>query len=477
MESTIALSSQRLPPGKRRQSIVDAYANGGLWGVANGLASTTLVTYLAKEYGATGIAISWLIAAPSIVGLLRLLTPHWLRKVTSRKIFCVGTCLASAIVLMALPLVSAPKVLPNERASIFALVSFWIGYRVFEYIGAVALWSWLGDLVPQAVRGHFVGRRQAWMNAGKVVGIALAAVGTQVWMNHCDDVNQPDQKWLAYAACSVASAVMVLVSLVPLLRMSELPMLVSSEDRSASLYSQLVVPFSDPDFRRLLRFGIWFSFSNGISQTARFVFLAYHLEIPFAVKKSLDASSRGTQSLMMPWIGQWIDRRGNVKVLTISQAIIAAAPLFFLLATPEAKWWILGAYLCWIAYAGQNVAQPNLMLTLSDPEEKPAYIAAYYAWCHLALSIGSLIGGVMFDWLKQGDNTSDVLGTGLDHFAIIFLSCVGHEVDRRLLGGQHSRMNRIKSTNLPQRRRTRHARLPDVLPGNRASRHCRDLRV
>ena len=57
----------RILRSERRHSIFAAYANGGLWGIGNGLASTTLVTYLAKEYGATGVAVSWLLAAPAFV--------------------------------------------------------------------------------------------------------------------------------------------------------------------------------------------------------------------------------------------------------------------------------------------------------------------------------------------------------------------------------------------------------------------------
>ncbi|MEM8945771.1 MAG: MFS transporter [Planctomycetota bacterium] len=416
------MPAHRMRPSDRRNSIVMAYANGGLWGLANGLASTTLVVYLAKEYGAAGMAISWLLAAPSNVGLLRLLTPYWLEKVKSRKIFCGGMFLTSAMLLFALPFLSAPGVFESQKVSIVVLIVLWIGCRVLEYIGAVAFWSWLGDLVPGAVRGHFVGRREAWLNAGKVLGIVVAAVGTQLWMNHCDAIQQPALKWRAYAGCSLASAVMLIVSLVPLLRMNDLPLHRTGDSKPYDLKRQLTLPFRDPKFRRLLRYGTWFSFSNGLVQTARFVLFAYELGVPFAMKKGLDATSRGSQSLIMPRIGAWIDQHGNVPVLAISQGVVALAPLFFLAASPDAKWWILGGYLCWIAFAGQNVAQPNLMLELSDPEEKTTYISAYYAWCFFALSVGSLLGGVLFDWLKQNVEPPTVFGWTLDQFAIIFIA-------------------------------------------------------
>lgn len=77
----------RLAPGERRHSIACAYANGALWGLGNGLAGTTLVFYLAQSYSATGFALSWLLAAPALVGVLRLFTPLWLDWVGERRQF------------------------------------------------------------------------------------------------------------------------------------------------------------------------------------------------------------------------------------------------------------------------------------------------------------------------------------------------------------------------------------------------------
>ncbi len=422
MAKLFAAPMTRRNPSRLRGSINAAYANGAIWGLSAGLASTTLITYLAKEYGASGVAISWLLAAPALVGMLRLSTPYWLERVPSRRSFCAAMFSASAVLLLALPIASAPGVLSTARASVTALVVLWVAYKLAEYIGAVTLWSWFGDLVPEPIRGRFVGRRQAWMNAGKVVGIVIAAVGTHLWMNYCDEIEQPQLKWRAYAVCSIASAALVLLAVGPLFLMADLPVRRDPRARQPNLGVQLLRPIFDRKFRRLLWFGLWFSFSNGITQSARFVFMAYELNISFATKKTLDASSRGVQSLLMPWVGNEVDRRGNVPILTMSQAIIAAAPLFLLLATPADWWWVLGAYVCWIAYAGENVTQPNLMLALSDPDERSAYASAWFAWTHLAYSLSVLAGGLIFDRLKENSVAVSLGSLTLNHFALLFLA-------------------------------------------------------
>src|SRR4051794_12240779 len=105
-------------PSNLRRSIRCAYANGGLWGLGSGLASTTLVFYFATELKASGLAKSWLIATPPLAGLLRLITPVWIARVGSRRRFCIGAFLASAAALALLPVLATPGTFTTSSHSI-----------------------------------------------------------------------------------------------------------------------------------------------------------------------------------------------------------------------------------------------------------------------------------------------------------------------------------------------------------------------
>src|SRR5689334_12984707 len=93
-----------------RDAIRLAMVNATLWAVGNGLATTTLVTYLARELGAKGLAVSLILASATMVGLLRQLTPWLVARVGSRKQFCLGMYGASAMLLLFLPIGAAPGV-------------------------------------------------------------------------------------------------------------------------------------------------------------------------------------------------------------------------------------------------------------------------------------------------------------------------------------------------------------------------------
>ena len=401
-----------------RRSVACAYANAAVWGVGSGLASVTLVVYFARELEASGFAIAWLLAAPSMAGLLRLFTPLLMDRVESRRRFCITMFLASASALASLPMLATPGVFASSDRSIIALGATWTSYQVLEFIGVVALWSWFGDLIPPRIRGRFVGRREGWMTAGLVIGGLTAAAATWLWQRHCEAIGAPNEAWRAYAACASFGAALVACATLPLARMSDAPL--QSAPITRLRLRDVLEPLTDARFRRLMLFGLWFSIANGLIQSPRQVYLQSVLKVELAYKRALDGASRGIQAIWMPWTGRVVDRRGNVPVLAVSWGVVSLASVFFLLATPGAKWWIVGAYACWVAYAGVNVPLPNLMLGLSQPGQTAAYAAAWFAWPQLAYALSVLAGGWLLDWMKANFESRSMLGWRIDHFDVLF---------------------------------------------------------
>ena len=75
----------------RHREMAVANLNAGLWATGNGLLSTTLVVYLAIELGATGLATSFILAAPRFAGLLRLGVPALMAHIKTRKQLCIAS--------------------------------------------------------------------------------------------------------------------------------------------------------------------------------------------------------------------------------------------------------------------------------------------------------------------------------------------------------------------------------------------------
>src|SRR5262245_14143005 len=285
-----ACDSFPAPRGARRRALRLGYLHGMLWSVGGGLTSGTLIVYLALELGAQGIAVSWILATSSAVGLLRLLSPVLIGLCGDARRTCLWFWLGSYMVLACLP---AVVLATSPTAGIVGLILLLCVHQLLEYIGLVAFWSWMADLVPRRIRGRYFGRRQVLGLAALLpvlLGSGLLADG---WKRRVKD-QRPELVPLGYVVPAGLGTACLFISLVPLVRMpwgrhsclgakrsgidlgrQECPPQRGQEclpRERVSAWKTIPEPFHDRRFWRLLGFGVWFSLANGLTQAAQNIY-------------------------------------------------------------------------------------------------------------------------------------------------------------------------------------------------------------
>jgi MFS family permease len=370
-----------------------AYANAAIWAIGNGLVSSTLVVYLALSVGARSFQSALIYAAPSLVGVLRLAVPTILARLRNRKAFCIGAYAASVVVLSLVPL--AAVLLPIGTHAPLAVVSAWCIYHLFEYCGTVALWSWIGDLVPRRIRGRFCGQRERWLTGGRIAGIAFTVALTSVW-----SWLVPDGPRVHPLAVSAAGGVVfMLLAIVPLVFMPGVEYLPSAVPRTP--WRAIVRAMSQRPYRQLVLYSCGLSLVNGITQAAQGTYPPRILKISYQGIQTITATMRAGQMAIAPTMGRWCDAFGSRPVMIVSQLVVATGPLFLFLATRERWWWLVGAYIAWIAYAGLNVGLDNLKLKLAPADNNVPYLAAYYTVSDVVFGTSALLAGWVFDRLED----------------------------------------------------------------------------
>ncbi|WP_425616089.1 MFS transporter [Anatilimnocola sp. NA78] len=396
----------------RPTTLWQAHLNGLLWGLGNGLVSTTLVTYLARELGAEGTALGLILAAPNLAGTLRLSTPRILRFVGSRKWFSVAAFLLSCLLLLALPIVCRPDASEHDRWKLAWLVNLWGGWHLAMFVGAIALWSWLGDVAPSATRGTFIGLRNSLLAIGNIAGILAAAA----FAHYYPLWNVAAGKWEALSFPAFAGAWCMIVAIVPLIWMPEPPLVLPPRSSRRELWDVL----TDLRFRPLLGFWCYAGLANGVTQAAQAFFPIVVLKLPVSEVLQLVALMHLGQILISPLIGYFADRGLSRSIMIVSQIIVSVSLLFFTLATREHPFWFGGAYVCWIAYAGLNVCLPHLMLKLSPGENSPPHISAYFALGGLVTALSAVLFGLLFDQRPRQEPV-DLGYLSVDRFHLFFV--------------------------------------------------------
>lgn len=378
-----------------------ANANAAIWATGNGLVSTTLVVYLALELGAAGIYVSLILAAPRLVGVLRLASPALMTTGGKRKTVCIASYVASALVLCVLAAAS--------HYHVWALVGCWCLYHLLEYVATVALWSWLGDWMPRPVRGRLIGWRERYLVVGRIVGIAASVVLAMLW--HFIDPTTP--RWVPLAWSASVGAMMMLVAVVPLLWLA--PKTGSAPPSPPRPWHDIRRALTDPAYRRLLVYSFWIAFSNGVTGTAQSLYPARVLGIDYTQMIALRSVMYTGQSAIAPGCGWWIDQFGPRRLMILAQLVVATGPLFYWLATGDHPWWIIGAWLVWIAYTPLNVGLDTLKLRLIPTDGSAPPLAVYHAVSDLAHGATLVIGGFLFDLLTTGQTPP------LRLYAVLFL--------------------------------------------------------
>jgi hypothetical protein len=240
----------------------------------------------------------------------------------------------------------------------------------------------------------------------------------------------PHMNWIGYAIPAGLGAWFMIAAIVPLWLMPRAEAV--SRTRSAIDWQSLARPFTDSRFLRLLLFGCWFSFSNGLTQTVQTTYPAKVLQISLLAILAVSTGMRLGQLSICPKLGRMTDRMGNKTVMMFCLLATAQGPLFYVFSTPRQPWWFVGAWILWIAYAGLNIALPNLMLKLapgqsgagatagsSSSASNTPYIAAYFTVTGLCYATNTILGGWLFD--RYGKSSFELLGGTLDYNQWIFV--------------------------------------------------------
>jgi MFS family permease len=280
------------------------------------------------------------------------------------------------------------------------------------------LWTWLGDLVPRRLLGRYFGRRNL-LQLAVVIPTLFASGAVAEALREA----YPERAALPYAWLTGAGTLLMLVAMAPLAAIPEpLPLRPrSAASSSPRPLSTIAAPLVDRASRRLLAYGCWFGFFNGLAAAPQNIYPKAVLKLPLRDMQWMQTAMRLGQAGLSFVVGPWSDRRGNRPVLVASQLLVGAAPLFFLWADAAHPYRLVGAWFCFAGYAGINICLPNLTLLLAPRGGHAPHLAAYYALTSLCATVGNLAGGYLFDWLRLPEHSPWWTALGADPFALMFI--------------------------------------------------------
>lgn len=346
---------------------------------ASGGALTAWALYL----GLSPVLVGSLGALPFIAQLVQI-PSAWLTHVHGSR----RTALWTIGIARQLPLALA--VLPwlplSEAAQRAVLLAIAAAISLLSVAGNNAWTTWMGELVPDRIRGRYFGRRTAFCALGSTLG-ALAAGAA---LDHA----RPGAgagvvlSLLALASCALGALTSLLLA-----RQHE-PRV--RADASQPTIGDAIAPWRDAIARRALTFHVAWAAAGGVAAAFYPIHMIANLRMGFARMALYNGAIAAARIVAAPLWGKALDRVGARPVLVACCFGLCLSPVLWLFPREGLLWPLaIDAPLCGVLLAGQALASFSLPMNLASRGTRSFHLAAFAAAGGLATGAASAFGGAL----------------------------------------------------------------------------------
>ncbi len=328
------------------------------------------------------LAVGVLGALPLLAQLVHL-PGAWVTASLGRRRVAIGAVTAAREAY--LPLVALPFLPLSDGAKLAVLLSVAAASSLLSAVANNAWFSWMSDLVPEAIRGRYFGRRTALC----AVGGALASLSAGSLLDRSKAQGRAGAALAALALVACASGA---VTAWLMARQVD-----PAKGRAAPLkpdWSRALAPFRDARLRPLLAYQMAWNAAVGLAAAFFNVHMLDNLKMGFALVSLQLAGVAAVRVLSVPLWGLALDRVGARPVLILCSFGIGLVPLVYLLPTPLVLWPLaIDSLMSGALWGGHSLASFALPMSMGPPRDRPFTFAAVSAAGGIAFGVSSALAG------------------------------------------------------------------------------------
>ncbi len=350
-------------------------------------ASGGVLTAWALFLGFTPLLVGVLGALPFVAHFVQVPSAWMTRAHGGRRtaLWTIGVSRQLPLLLVALPWLPVSEA--SQRSALLAVAAV---SSLLNVAGNNAWTSWMGELVPDRIRGRYFGRRTAFCALGSTVG----ALGAGLALDHA---RPGTGAGLVLSLLSLASCAFGAVTVLLLRRQHEPQLRIVLPQPTLR---DVARPWIEPLARRALAFHVAWAAAGGLAAAFYPIHMIANLRMGFARMALYTGGIALVRMLAAPLWGRALDRVGARPVLVACCFGLSFSPVLWLFPRAGLLWplW-LDALLCGVLLAGQGLASFSLPLNLSSRRARPFQLAAFAAAAGIATGVASAAGGALAEVL------------------------------------------------------------------------------
>lgn len=363
--------------------------------------------------GATAVQIGWLTALPQLIGGLFQLIAVWFGQWIHRHRLIVVSAAMQSTSLAVIALLALPYFKDDSLGvMLIALVVFHVSANLI-----MPHWrAWMGQLVPDQIRGRFFGRRSRIAMLTSFITFLTGGVLLTFFESIA-------LTWLGFFILFIVAVAGRSASTSLLYKMHDDHTQPTLGERHslAQSFKHLYLLWDDKDFRRYSFFMAGMQCFVALSGPFFAVYMLRDLNFSYLQFTMSTGSSILMQFILLPLWGKICDRKGNRYVMAIGVTVIPLLPALWLFSD-NFYYIICVQMLGGAAWSGFTLASANYLY-----DQKPRHIHfASYSAIHsslsaLAICVGALSGGYIINWLPESISFAGIFIQIDRPIAIIFI--------------------------------------------------------
>ncbi|MBI2671178.1 MFS transporter [Candidatus Woesearchaeota archaeon] len=368
-----------------KKSLKYSVISGSFYGVTDGSANS-YVSPFAIAMNASNNQVALLTSIPSLIGpLSQLGTVKAMEKTKSRKKIIIMSALLQSMMLI--PMMLIPFIFLNKGAAI--LVVLFSLYAVFGSFFGPAWTSWMGDLVPEKIRGRYFGNR------AKIIGLVILVVS--LIAGFLLDRFPKNKVFIGFFVLFLVAFIARLLSVYFVSKMYE-PKLVIKKSLQFSFF-EFIKKVPSNNFGRFSIYIALINFAVYVAGPFFAVYMLKDLEFNYVQYTIINIVSGMATLIGLPLWGKFEDKYGNVRALKICGLLIPLVPLLWTFS-PNFYYLVFIQIYAGLVWSGFNLAAANFIFDATSIQRRATCDAYNTILSGIGIFIGAILGGYLATHLK-----------------------------------------------------------------------------
>ncbi|WP_018754632.1 MFS transporter [Paenibacillus terrigena] len=336
--------------------------------------------------GATSQQIGLVLSMASIVNVVQVFVAYWMQRITNRYWVLVTFSAIHRIGWAATGLI--PFIFPSDYWIPVFLTMYSIAF-LGNAISGLVWTSLVGDMVPAGIRGRYMGIRNTMLNA---LGSLVLFIGGQALDRF------PGQQ--GFNLLFIAIGICTVLNIIAFANYPKIPLAKSTE---SEFLPMLKKPFQDRAFLRAALFISLWLFLQGIIVPLFSYVMLHILHISYNWISIITVVQTAFMMISFYIWGNLNMKYSNKRLLYCTLPIIASACMLwsFISVFPAVAVLIAIHALLGIGIGGFNQLSFNFIIGDTPKSERPMFIAVYSALTGFAAFLGPILGGWLYEMLRE----------------------------------------------------------------------------